>query len=102
MTPDACCASGNALLVDTDILVDHLRGARPFKAAGDRIFYSVVTRCELFAGEGTEEQRVATLLGPFTEIPVDRVIAERGGASGGNPGSGPRTRSSPPRPSSTI
>ena len=38
------------LLIDTDVFVDHLRGARGMAPGRERILYSVVTRCELFAG----------------------------------------------------
>jgi predicted nucleic acid-binding protein len=67
------------VLLDTDVLVDHLRGARRLRIAGDRAAYSVVTRCELFAGRDTDERRIRRLLSPFTELPVDRAIAERAG-----------------------
>lgn len=67
------------LLVDTDVFVDHLRGARRLKQASDRIVYSVITRCELFAGRETDESQIQRLLGAFDEIPVARAIAERAG-----------------------
>jgi predicted nucleic acid-binding protein len=67
------------LLVDTDVFVDHLRGARRLQAGRGPIFYSVVTRCELFAGRDAEEETVRRLLGAFEEIPVDRAVAERAG-----------------------
>ena len=67
------------VLVDTDVFVDHLRGAHAFRGRRDRISYSVVTRCELFAGLSTEELQVAKLLAPFIELPVDRSVAERAG-----------------------
>jgi predicted nucleic acid-binding protein len=67
------------LLVDSDIFIDHLRGAKRLRAGTDTLHYSVVTRCELFAGRGTEEERVRTLLGPFAEIEIDRAIAQRAG-----------------------
>lgn len=67
------------LLVDTDVFVDHLRGAHRFKPRNDQVFYSVVTRCELFSGRGTEEDAIRRLLAPFNELPVDRSIAERAG-----------------------
>jgi predicted nucleic acid-binding protein len=38
-----------------------------------------VTRAELFAGRGTEERRVRRLLEPFSELLVDRAVAERAG-----------------------
>lgn len=66
------------LLVDTDIFVDHLRGARAFDPQERRVHYSVITRAELFAGS-TEPDAVDTLLGPFREIAIDRAVAERAG-----------------------
>jgi hypothetical protein len=66
------------VLVDTDVLVDHLRGARRFEPAG-RVHVSVVTRAELFAGHATDEAHVIRLLGPFVEHAVDARIAERAG-----------------------
>lgn len=65
-------------LVDTDIFVDHLRGARQLDAKSHRIHYSVVTRAELFAGNSASDL-VNVLLAPFREIEVGRAVAERGG-----------------------
>ena len=67
------------LLLDTDVFVEHLRGARRLSSGGQQIAYSVVTRCELFAGRQGEEGKVADLLEPFVEIPLDRNIAEMAG-----------------------
>ena len=67
------------LLVDTDVFVDHLRGARPLRPERDSLHYSVVTRCELFAGPAAQEETVATLLAPFRELAVDRDVAETAG-----------------------
>jgi predicted nucleic acid-binding protein len=67
------------LLIDSDIFIDHLRGASQLRAGQDRLHYSVITRCELFSGRGTQEERVRRLLEPFIEISVDRAIAERAG-----------------------
>lgn len=67
------------LLVDTDVFIDHLRGARPLPHRGNSISYSVITRAELFAGEGTQEEIVEVLLSAFSELPVERSIAERAG-----------------------
>jgi hypothetical protein len=67
------------LLVDTDVFVDHLRGARELLPGRHRISYSVITRAELFAGRPVDEEGVRRLLAPFAEIDVDRAIAERGG-----------------------
>lgn len=66
------------LLLDTDIFVDHLRGAAAIRAGKHRIHYSVVTRAELFAGSSAT-QSVATLLAAFREVVVDRAVAERAG-----------------------
>ena len=67
------------LLIDTDVFVDHLRGARRLDVGGDHIAYSVVTRCELFAGREDDEAIVRILLAPFAEVPITRSIAERAG-----------------------
>ncbi|MGH2468335.1 MAG: type II toxin-antitoxin system VapC family toxin [Candidatus Limnocylindrales bacterium] len=67
------------LLVDTDVLVDHLRGARRFEPGSRAAAYSVITRCELFAGRSADEERLALLLAPFLELAVDREIAETAG-----------------------
>jgi hypothetical protein len=65
-------------LVDTDVFIDHLRGAAELKAGQHRLHYSVITRAELFAGS-TATNAVATLLGPLREVSVDRAVAERAG-----------------------
>jgi hypothetical protein len=66
------------VLVDTDIFVDHLRGARELRPSRHRLHYSVITRAELIAGNSATDL-VSTLLSPFREIAVDRAIAERAG-----------------------
>lgn len=66
------------LLIDTDVFVDHLRGARQLRARRHRLSYSVVTRAELFAGS-TATDLSARLLAPFRELDVDRAVAERAG-----------------------
>ena len=65
-------------LVDTDVFIDHLRGAAEFDPKEHRIHYSVVTRAELFAGN-TATELVNTLLAPFRELSIGRVLAERAG-----------------------
>jgi len=65
-------------LVDTDVFVDHLRGARRFEAKSHRVHYSVVTRAELFAGN-TATDLISVLLAPFREIEVGRDVVERAG-----------------------
>ena len=44
----------------------------------DRGWYSVITRCKLFAAVVVESVR-SRLLSPFRKIPVDRTIAVRAG-----------------------
>ena len=72
--------SGNVadVLVDTDVFVDHLRGAVELKVGRHRLHYSVITRAELFAGSSATDV-AAQLLGPLREIPIGRAIAERAG-----------------------
>ncbi len=41
--------------------------------------YSLITRCELFAGREQEEDAVRALLTSLREIPIDRIVAERAG-----------------------
>ena len=43
------------VLVDTDVLIDHLRGARRLRAGARSLGISVVSRCELFAGRDDAE-----------------------------------------------
>ena len=66
------------LLVDTDVFIDHLRGARELKPGRHRIHYSVVTRCELLSGD-VGSVLVQRLLDPFRELVVGRRVAERAG-----------------------
>ena len=77
-----CRAGTNGIvadvLVDTDVFVDHLRGARQLAPSRHRLHYSVITRAELFAGNVASDL-VSTLLAPFREIAVDRSVAERAG-----------------------
>ena len=65
------------LLVDTDVLVDHLRGERPLSADVEPLAISVITVCELFAGR--DEPALRRLLSPMVALPVDAVIAELAG-----------------------
>ena len=67
------------VLVDTDIFVDHLRGHRALVPGRNRVFYSVITRAELFAGRGANEDPIRELLSPFAEVEVTGAIAETAG-----------------------
>jgi len=73
------------LLLDTDVIIDHLRGAARLVTRKHRVHYSVLTRAELFAGNAATEI-VSTLLGPFHEIAVERSVAERAGRIRREPG----------------
>lgn len=66
------------LLIDTDIFIDHLRGANELRPKQHRVHYSVVTRAELFAGNSATDL-CSRLLAPFREVDVDRAIAETAG-----------------------
>ncbi|MBA3367329.1 MAG: type II toxin-antitoxin system VapC family toxin [Geodermatophilaceae bacterium] len=66
------------LLVDTDIFIDHLRGAQKLSVGRHTLHYSVITRAELVVGNSATDL-VKRLLAPFREHPVDRAVAERAG-----------------------
>jgi toxin FitB len=66
------------LLVDTDLFIDHLRGSAELRPGKHRLYYSVVTRAELFAGTSATAH-ASQLLSPFRELPVNREVAERAG-----------------------
>jgi predicted nucleic acid-binding protein len=66
------------LLVDSDVFIDHLRGAVELRPRQHRLHYSVITSAELLSGQdGTD--LASAVLAPFREIPVNRAIAERAG-----------------------
>lgn len=73
------------LLVDTDVLIDYLRGqpqaAEWLEGASERLLASAVTVAELFAGvkEGAERRVLEDFLGAFEMVPVQGEIARRGG-----------------------
>ena len=66
------------VLVDTDVLVDHLRGTRRLSDQAGRLGVSVISRCELFAGRD-DSRRLRRLLSPMIELGVDEAIAELAG-----------------------
>ena len=79
------------VLLDSDILIDHLRGYEPARQylkcfeVGERQGYlSIITVAELAAGQmrqEEEEAKVHQLLALFTHIDLDFAIAWRGGRS---------------------
>lgn len=68
------------LLVDTDVLIDHLRGASELKRPqGAAVHCSVITRAELLAGPSGQEPAVRRLLASLREVPVTASIADAAG-----------------------
>lgn len=67
------------ILVDSDILADHLRGQHRFVPGDDEVHVSSITRAELFAAQRGDERRVGRLLGALVELPINRAVAERAG-----------------------
>src|ERR1700733_167148 len=65
------------VLLDSDVLIDHLRGHRHLQTVGLAI--SVITRTELYAGPEREEPAVEALLAELDEIQVDATIARGAG-----------------------
>lgn len=67
-------------LVDTDVLIDALRGAKPFALPpGSNGAYSVITRVELYAGRRAVEQPIERLLTAMLELGLDRDTATLAG-----------------------
>lgn len=69
----------SATLLDTDVLIDHLRGHRQLNLVDPAWKISVVTRCELFAGRNANEPALQRTLNQIDELSVDRVIAQSAG-----------------------
>lgn len=71
------------VLVDTDILIDYFNSGRYGRILDDRrhvIYYSIVTRKELFAKEGrkdSERRAMIDVLQRFRVVPLTRAIAAR-------------------------
>lgn len=74
-------------LIDTDIIIDHLRGVerardllKQIKSEEAEILYSVITKAELYAGiRSKEEENMAALLGSMKEVGIDGEIAAAAG-----------------------
>lgn len=75
----------NKLLIDTDVLIDYLRGKAEAVAfidgLADPFAASVVTVAELFAGvrEGAERSQLEAFVSAIDVIEIDAAIAEQGG-----------------------
>jgi predicted nucleic acid-binding protein len=75
------------VLVDTSVLIDHLRGDHAARdalaeamARGDRLAASVVVKVEILAGMRPEEERLTRrFLDAVEWFPVTDPIAERAG-----------------------
>jgi predicted nucleic acid-binding protein len=74
-----------ALLIDTDVLIDYLRGRAEavsyLEGLTEPLSVSAVTVAELYAGvrEGAERTALEKFLAAFDVIPVDQAIALAGG-----------------------
>jgi predicted nucleic acid-binding protein len=66
-------------LLDTDVLIDHLRGHRHLRLSNPKLQISVVTRCELFSGRNADESTLRRTLNVLKEVSVNRAIAEKAG-----------------------
>jgi predicted nucleic acid-binding protein len=75
------------VLVDTSVLIDHLRGHEAARATlqaalgrGERLLASLVTKVEVLAGmRPSEESATRQLLSALDWVAVDDAIAERAG-----------------------
>ncbi|HEY5195424.1 MAG TPA: type II toxin-antitoxin system VapC family toxin [Solirubrobacteraceae bacterium] len=68
------------VLVDTDVLIGHLRGKHRLSGRGRSLGVSVISRYELFAGRD-EHERLRAFLRPMTELPINPAIAELAGVT---------------------
>jgi len=66
------------VLLDTDVLIDHLRGYRPLEI-GTHMSFSVITRTEVYAGHERGEPVVQATLEQMQELNVNPEIARRAG-----------------------
>ena len=64
------------VLLDTDVLVDHLQGTRRITPDFAGSAYSSISRAELYSGANADESIIDRLLDQFDELPVDRQVAE--------------------------
>lgn len=75
------------IVVDTSVLIDHLRGdvattaaLRQASSAGERLVASVLTKVEILAGmRPAEKEPTRRLLGALDLVDVDDDISERAG-----------------------
>ena len=73
------------LLIDTDVLIDYLRGKAEavsyLEGLTESLLVSVITVAELYAGvrEGAERTKLDEFIRAFEIVPVGREVAIRGG-----------------------
>ena len=74
------------ILIDTDILIDFLRGKKKVKefllsvAEENTLYCSVITVAEIYAGMREEEkEQTDDLLGSLNIVEINRAIAEKAG-----------------------
>ena len=73
------------LLIDTDVLIDYLRGQADavayIESLTNPLLISVVTVAELYSGvrEGEERKALETFISAFEQIPISEEIAAKGG-----------------------
>lgn len=73
------------LLIDTDVLIDYLRGQAAAVAylenLTEPLLISAITVAELYAGvrEGTERQALESFVAAFEVVAADETIAREGG-----------------------
>jgi predicted nucleic acid-binding protein len=73
------------LLIDTDVLIDYLRGQAEavsyLEGLTEQTLISVVTVAELYAGvrEGAEREALDSFIAAFEIVPVNQTIASLGG-----------------------
>ena len=78
-------ATDSSVLIDTDVLVDYLRGqvnaVAYLESVTERLMISAITVAELYAGvrEGTERQALDMFLSAFEVVVVDQAISQQGG-----------------------
>jgi predicted nucleic acid-binding protein len=77
----------DSYLIDTDVLIDHLRGEKralsflkQIGGEGSVVSYSVIGKAEIYSGiQPEEEDAVSRLFRGMREIPVDGEVAETAG-----------------------
>ena len=73
--------SGNGILLDSVILIDHFNAIAPateyIRTVAKTAYVSAITRAEVLTGFGPEDTPAArSLLDRFILIPIDRAIAD--------------------------